>query len=306
MKKNAKITVAVMVAGIILSLAVRLYVIVAYTDMTTGFLYHGSELLCNALYYGIIAVAAVVSVFTARVDEKNGIGEQTASDIGSGGAVVIGFFTMFAGLFAAYEGLKEIKAITPNNFLIVVDFLFAAVLVVIAFATVSKKRFTPGLGYSYTFIGVYCICRGIYCFMTRMAIVTVPEYLIESLSLIGMSVFFAMLGRFLSGNETQHTRKFLCLWGIGTASITLSSAFATIIARYIAPEEISVRIVFTSYEAESFRQASAGADAYKLVATPWVNVLLGALIVASLVSMFVKTGHRSDNTPAIEADTEVN
>ena len=306
MKKNTKITLAVLAAGIILSLAVRVYVIVAHTDMTTGFLYHGEELLCNALYYGIIAAAAAVSVFTARADEKNGIEEQTASDMGSAGVAVIGFFTMFAGMFAAYEGIKEIKAITPTKFLIAVDFLFAAVLVAIAFATLSKKRFTPGLGYSYTLIGAYCICRGIYCFMSRMSIVPVPEYLIEGLSLIGMAVFFAMLGRFLSGNETSHTRRFLCFWGVGTASITFSSAFGTLIARAAAPEEIRMRIVFTSYEAESFRQASAGADAYKLVATPWVNVFLGAVIVASLVTMFIKTGHRSENTPAIGTDTEEN
>lgn len=306
MKKNAKITVAVLAAGIILSLAVRIYVIVAHTDMTTGFLYHGEELLCNALYYGLIVAAAVVSVFTARVDEKNGIGEQTASDIGGAGVVIIGFFTMFAGLFAAYEGLTEMKAITPTKFLIVVDLLFSGVIVAISFVTVFRKKFTPGLGYSYTLIGAYCICRGIYCFMSKMAIVTVPEYLIECLSLVGMSVYFAMLGRFLSGNETDHTRKFLCFWGIGTASITLSSAFGTLIARFIAPEEIRARIVFTSYEAESFRQASAGANAYKLTATPWVNVCLGAVIVASLAAMFVKTGHRSENAPAVEENTENN
>ena len=306
MKKNAKITLVVLAAGTVLSLAVRIYVIVAHTDMTTGFLYHGEELLCNILYYGIIAAAAITSVFTARIDEKNGIGEQTASDIVSGGAVAIGFFTMFAGLFAAYEGFKEMKAITPTAFLIAVDFLFAALLVAIAFVTLYKKRFTPGLGYSYTLIGVYCICRGIYCFMGKMAIVTVPEYLIECLSLIGMAVFFALLGRFLSGNEMPHTRKLLCLCGVGTVSITFSSAFGTLLARLMAPEEIRSRIVMTSYEAESFRQASAGVDAYKLTATPWVNVLLGAAIAASLIAMFIKTGHKSENTPAIEAHSEGN
>ena len=304
MKKNAKLTLAVLAAGMILSLAVRVYVIVVHTDMKTGFLYHGEALLCNILYYGIIIAAAVASVFTARMDESNGIGEQTASDIGSAGAVVIGFLTMLAGLFAAYEGLKEMKAITPTAFLIAVDFLFAAVLVAIAFVTICKKRFTPGLGYSYTFIGAYCTCRGIYCFMSKMAIVTVPEYLIECLSLIGMAVFFAMLGRFLSGNETQHTRKFLCLWGVGTASLTFSSAFGTLLARLIAPEEIRLRIVMTSYEAESFRQASAGVDAYKLVATPWVNVFIGAVIVASLAAVFVKTGRRARNTRVVDAYTE--
>lgn len=288
MMKYSKKTVAVLAAGIILSLAVRVYVIVAHTDMTTGFLYHGEELLCNLLYYGIITAAAVVSIFTVRVDEKSGVEEKTAADIGSAGVTVTGFLTMFAGVFAAYEGIKEFKAITPTAFLIVVDFLFAAVLVAIAFAALGKKSFTPGLGYSYSLVGAYCICRGIYCFMNRMAIVTVPEYLIECLSLIGMSVFFVMLAKFLSGNETKHTRKFVCFWGVGTASITLSSALGTLAAKLIAPEEIRTRIVLSSYDAESFRQASAGADAYKMTASPWVNLFLGLLVAASLVTLFAK------------------
>ena len=304
MRKNTKITLAVLAAGTVLSLAARIYVIVAHTDMTTGFLYHGEELLCNILYYGMIAAAAVASVFTARVDEKNGIREKTAADIGGTGVNVIGFFTMFAGAFAAYEGFTEIKAITPTNFLIAVDFLFAVILIVIAFVTIYKREFTPGLGYSYSLIGAYCICRGIYCFMSRMAIVTVPEYLIECVSLIGMSVFFVILGRFLSGNETRHTRKFICFWGVGTAAITLSSALGTLIARFAAPEEIRARIVFSSYEAESFRQASAGAEAYKLTATPWVNLFLGALIVVSLVMMFTKPV-RKPETSAIEANEDI-
>ena len=116
-------------------------------------------------------------------------------DIGGAGAAVIGFLTMFTGVFAVYEGLTETKAITPTLFLTVIDLLFAAVMLAIAFVTLSKKRFTPGLGYSYSLIGVYCVCRGVYCFMSRMAITTVPEYLIECLSLIGMSVYFVMLGR---------------------------------------------------------------------------------------------------------------
>lgn len=50
MKKKGMTTLAVMSAGIILSLLARIYVIVAHTDMTTGFLFHGEELLCNILY----------------------------------------------------------------------------------------------------------------------------------------------------------------------------------------------------------------------------------------------------------------
>ena len=303
MKKNGKITLAVLAAGMILSLAVRIYVMVAHTDMTTGFLYHGEEPLCNILYYGIIAAVAVAAIFTAGIGVKNAEGEQNASDIGVTGTVVIGFLTMIAGLFAGYEGIKETKAITPTKFLIAVDFLFAAVLLIIAFTTLYKKRFTPGVGYSYSLIGAYCTCRGIYCFMSRMAIVTVPEYLIECLSLIGMSVFFVLLGRYLSGNETKRTRRAACFWGAGTAAITFSSALGTIVARIAAPAEIGSRIVFTSYDAESFRQASEGVDAYKMVVTPWVNVFLGALIVAALVAMFVKPASKPQDTQVFETST---
>ena len=297
MKKNSKITLAVLAAGVVLSLAARIFVITAHTDMKTGFLYHGDELLCNVLYYGIIVIAAVTAIFTSKYDEKNSaFGECTAKSITGAKAAVIGFLTLGTGLFAAYEGYTEIHAITRNMFLVIVDFLFGAALIAIAFATLYKKEFTPGLGYSFSFIGVYCVCRGIYCFMSRMAIVTVPEYLIECLCLIVMAVFFVLLGRFLSGNETKRTRKAMCFWGVGTSALTLSSAFGTIIARIAAPEAVRSRIVMTSYDAESFRQASEGVDAYKMVYTPWVNVFLGLLTAAVLVIMFMNKSPKSDTS----------
>lgn len=291
MKKNGKITLALLAVGAISGIAARIYIIVAHTDMTTGFLYHGEALMCNLLYYGIIAAVATASIFTARI---GGDMERVASDIGGAGSAVIGVFAMFAGLFAAYEGLTEMKAITPTTFLIAVDFLFGALIIVIAFVTFYKKEFTPGLGYSYSLIGAYCICRGIYCFMSRMVIVTVPEYLIECISLVGMSVFFVLLGRFLSGNETRYTKSFICFWGGCSALLTLSSALGTLISLFAAPEEIRVRIVMTSYEAESYRQASGGVDAYKLTATPWVNVLLALMTVASIVIILKKPKRASE------------
>ena len=101
-------------------------------------------------------------------------------------------------------------------------------------------------------------------------------------------------GRFLSGNETKHTRKAMCFWGVGTSALTLSSAFGTIIASIAAPEAVRSRIVMTSYDAESFRQASEGVDAYKMVYTPWVNVFLGLLTAAVLVIMFMNKSPKSD------------
>lgn len=301
MKKNGRITLAVLAAGVILSMMVRIYVIVAHTDMLTGFLYHGEELLCNGLYYGIVLAAMIAAVFTARADDKRCAAPRTAGDINGARAAVLGFLTLLMGLFAAYEGIAEIRAITPTAFLIISDLFFSAVLMVIAFVTLYKKRFTPGLGYSYSLIGAYCVCRGIYCFMNRMVILTVPEYFIECLSLIGMSIFFVLLGRFLSGNETKLTRISLCFWGVGSASLVLSSAFGTLISSFAAPEEIRCRIVYSSYAAESFRQSSAGIDAYKMVIVPWTNVFMGLLIAASLVVMFMKPNVKTVELPAADS-----
>lgn len=287
MKKNSKITLLVMALGVILSTAARVFVISAHTDMNTGFLYHGDELLCNLLYFGVIAIASAAAIFTAKIDEKNGAKDLTAAAVPTVGAVVMGFLTIFAGGFAIYEGIAEIHAITPNRFLMLSDFIFGTVLLVIAFVTLVKQKFTPGLGYSYSLIGVYCICRGIYGFMNRMAIVTVPEYLIETLSIIGMSVFFVLLGRYVSGNESSKTRAALAFWGVASASLTLSNALGTMIAKIAASSEVKARIVTSTYIAESFKQAQKGVNAYAMVFTPWVELFLAALAAAGVAFLFI-------------------
>lgn len=280
MKKNGKITLAVLAAGVILSTIVRVFVITGHTDMKTGFIYHGEETLWNVLYYGIIAAAAIAAVFTARIG---------GSELPEPGCIckvktqVAGAAAFVAGALSAYEGVSELSAITPMMFLSAVDFVFAAVLVVVGVVTVCKRKFTPGLGYSYSLIGAYCVCRGIYCFMSRMAIVTVPEYVIETVSLIAMSVSFILLGKYLSGNASKRTRGGLCFWGVGSAVLVISSTLGTLIAKIAASEEISGRIVFTSYAAESFRQASQGVDPYNMVVMPPVNIVMGILAVLTVM-----------------------
>lgn len=299
MKKNGRITLAIFAAGVVLSTLVRIYVIVGHTDMLTGLLYHGEALLCNLLYCGIIVAAMVAAVFTAQADDRQVGVERTAADISGSRAAALGFMTLFAGIFSAYEGIAEIRAISPMSFLIITDFACALLLMIIAFMTLYKKRFTPGLGYSYSLIGITCLLRGVYCFRSRMAIVTVPEYLIECLSLVVMAVYFVLLGTFLSGNETKRTFKALCFWGVGSASLVLSSTLGTLIASVAAPEEIRSRIVYSSYAAESFRQSSMGVDAYKMVTVPWTNVFLGLLVTTSLVVMFMKPKAKT-----VDAQTE--
>lgn len=293
--KKIKLTPIVLAAGIISSAVVRFLVITGHTEISndpmkrsTGFLYHGDELLWNGLYYGLILIAAVAAIFTTIADGKRETEALTASGIGKGKVIAVGLLTMTAAVFAAYEGMDEMRAFTPTAFLIIADFLFALVMAIVAFVTLSNKRFTPVVGYLYSLIGAYCICRGIYCFMSRMAISTVPEYMIQCLSLIGMAIYFVTLARFLSGNAAKHTKKALSFWGVGTASLIFSSALGAIIAKLTASDDIRACIVYTSAAAENYRQARMGADAYNLVITPWTEILLGTVIAVTLVIAFSK------------------
>lgn len=302
MKKSSKITLAVLAAGVVLSLAVRIFVIIKHTDMNTGFLYHGDEILWNGLYYGVIIAAMAASIFTARADEKRTGVQQTAADITGARAVVMSVVLMAAGLSSVCEGIAEIRAISPSKFLMIIDFVFGGLFILIAFFTVCKRRVAPWLGLSYMFLGMFCICRCMYCFMNRMVILTIPEYLIESISLIVMSVFFVLQGRYLSGRKEKHTKKALCFWGVGASSLVFSSVLGTLIASVAAPEEIRRRIVYTSYAAESFKQSSEGVDAYKMTVVPLTDVMLGLIVVTFLVLIFLEAKHKAEQ-PAL-AKTE--
>lgn len=296
MKKKVRATLAVMAGAILVGIVARVFIIVIHTDMNTGFLYHGEELLCNLMYYGVIAAASVAAIFAARSDEKD-ISEQTAAGICAPKVVVMGMAVLLAGVFALIEGIGEIKAVSPMKFRTATDLVFAAILIATAVFTLYNRKFTPGIGYMYSLIGVFCICRGMYCFMNRMAIVTVPEYLIEALTLICMSVFFVVLAKYLSGNQSKHTRKAIAFWGTGTAALALSSSFGTLIASVAAPDVIRSRIVFSAYEAETFRQSAQGVDAYNMTMTPWVDFLLGVLTAAALVAVFTRSPKSGKSEP---------
>lgn len=288
MSKKGKIALGILLGCVIASMIVRILVVVGHTDMQTGFIFRGEELISNLPYFGIIIASAAVCFFAVG-NEK---GPKGGSELSGGKTAVIGFLTMLSGIFAIFEGIYETKAITPNVFLIISDFVLGAALVIISFAALYKKRFTPGLGFSYILLALYTTARGIYCFMSRMAIVTVPEYLIELLSIICMGFFFAVFARYLTGVVTPRTKRFASFWGVSGAAFSLSTGIGTYIVKLTAPAEISARIALTSYQAESFRQACKGVNAYMLTATPTVNILLGLLAAVGTVFMLSK----KDNT----------
>jgi len=303
MKKNSKATLLVMAAGFVLCTAVRLYSIVVCTDMLTGFYYHDSELPCNIIYYGLIVLTFAGTLIAAHFDKMNAFGDIQPDDIKDGKAAVIGFGTLIMALCSVYEGMSEMKQLTPSSMLIIADFAFAGIFIILAFIVLYKKEFRPAMGFGYSAGGLYMIMRGIYCFNNRMVITSVPEYLIEVLCLIGGAVSFLMTARFLSGNVERFTKNALCGWCSTTAVLTLSSGLAAILADIFAPEEISKRITPSVYEAEMFRQSQFGIDGYMMVYLPFVYLAMGLFFAAVMVVIFfAKPAHET----ATAADNEDN
>lgn len=299
MKKRINITPIVLIAGFIICFAVRVYAIVACTDMKTGFLYHDSEVLCNAVYYGALILTIAGAVAAAHFDERkgeSGFGRRGMEDITDARAAAVGFALLLMAVCAGYEGISEISAVTPSSFLMLLDIGYAVLFAAIAFVTLGKKEFKPLLGFSYAAGGIYFVFRGVYCFVDRMVIASVPEYLIECLSVIGGAVYFVVFAEFASGNGRRLTKKALCGWGAGTAVLTLSSSLATVFSGFFAPSEIAQRITLSKYRAEYFYQTNGGSESYMLAYTPFVNVAMAVFAVVTMLAVIVGDAPRSEDT----------
>lgn len=276
MSKNGKTALIAAGAGFVLCLAARLVTILFFTDMNTGFLTHGSEILCNLLIYGVLAAAAIAAGVLLRKEPK---GVKPSEN----GCLAIGFFTLLAALCAGYEGITETSALSPSVFLIISDFVGAVYMAALAFVLLYKKEFTPALGFCYSIVGVYCIFRGISVFMNRMVIAAVPEYLAEVLEIVFLALFFAMFARLFSGNEEKLTKPMMFISGVGAAILTLSSSLGVIFSKLFAPAEIAERISASANYAEVIYQNNHGRDGYIMTFTPFVNMALGLLAVVAIV-----------------------
>lgn len=290
MRNGGRATLWVMIAGLVLCTLTRVYTIAAGTDMTMGYFYHDSELLCNILYYGLLAAVAAAAFVAARIDKKGGFGRTEAADIVDARACVIGFGLLILAMYAGYEGLTETRALHPSPKLIFADFIFAGMGAAVAFIILYKKEFKPYLGFLMSFGGLYYTMRGINCFNMRMVITSMPEYLIQAMSTVGAAVTFILLAKFLSGNEGKMTKTFLCVWGTATAVLNLSSAGATALASVLAPARVSERITTSAAAAALFFQTSRGEEPYMMAFTPLFDVLTGLYIGTVLVTILF-AGH---------------
>ena len=288
MSKNGKAAMISAFSGIILCLAARFVTVIFFTDFNTGFLYHGSEILCNLLFFGILAVSAVsAAIFSAKEPRDVAIPEK--------GCVVLGALLLLSAFFAGYEGVMEISAPTPSGLLIVTDFAGALFMGIVAFVLLYKKEITSGIGLCFSINGAFFVLRGINIFITRTVITTVPEYLTETLGVIFSAFFFAFAGKIFSGNSEKLSKPTLSFLGVSTAVCTLSSALGVIFAKIFAPEEISSSITASYTYAETFYQSQHGKDGYIMTFTPYVSMSVGLLAIA-IVFMTIKYSVQKEKT----------
>lgn len=280
--KKTRITPIVIAVGAVLAAAARVFA-VSRIDMTVGTLFHDTSLLCNILYYGIVALTAAAAMISSHIDGKRGACGTVDIKPGAVSTIAVGFCLLAVAICAGYDGIGETKALTPTSFLVMVDMIFAAVLCIIAFVTLYMKEFKPGLGFSFIFGGLYYVCRGISCFMSRMAITTVPEYLAECLTTICGAVFFVIFARLFSGNGGKLTIKAFFAWGTATFVMAASTYLGAAASKLLLPSEISERIVFSANEAEIYFQTLHGIDAYKMAFPPLPIAALGVFAAAAML-----------------------
>lgn len=281
-------------AGVILGSAARLYAI-SQTNMSIGVLEHKSEVLCNVLFYGLIAVTAVLAAVFANAPEKNG--GNKPFKLSQGGTTATGFGLLAAGVGVGYDGLLALKCPSGSVVYAVISFVFAAAFVVLAFIALYKKEITPAMGFACSLGGVFYVIKGVFFFREHMVVATIPEYLIEALSVVFGGLFFIMLGKLLTGNEGRLTRRMLAAYGSASVVLTLSAFIGTAAAKLFLGEEVSQRIAFTHVQAVEYFQSMRGIDGYMLAFPAFANIGLGILAAIVVIAVrFTRNAKVSENS----------
>ncbi len=287
MNKKRLINPVVMMIGIVLCTAARVFVI-SRTDMRFGSIVHGYEVVCNLLYFGTLAAAAVSAAVFAVSPGKRSAEDDTVPtrfDVSGSGAVAVGFGLLAVGAGAVCDAVSMMKTDDSSGVFIAICFVFAAAFAIVAFYTLYKKEITPGLGFVYSFGGIYFVLRGIFCFMNRMVVSDVPEYTISVLSAVFGGLLFAAAGKLFSGNEGRITRRMFCVWSVGASVLTISALLGTAAAKLFLGDEISQCIVFTSADAAEYHELVKGVDGYRLAFPAFSDIGLGILAVTLVLAV---------------------
>ncbi len=303
MKNNSRIGLWLLIPAWALAFAARVVQICAGTDMTSGFLKDDNGFFMDFCFWGAIVLTLAAAVAAAVLDRKknnSAFYNTPVERITDGRAAAIGFALLLPGMAALYEGyceavIPESSNISPSPFMVVVNFLFGAAMLVSAFMIMYFKEFKPGLGFSVVSGAGYYTLRGIGVFLEKMAVTTVPEYLINCMSVIFAAIFFMQLAKFLSGNEGKRTREALTVSGAVAAVTILGNSIAVITASLAGPAEAASRIVTSENEAEMLYQLAHGRDAYYMSYMPIPVTAAGIFIVVTLIALYMQPKSAAEN-----------
>ncbi|MCH5204000.1 MAG: hypothetical protein J1F03_04580 [Oscillospiraceae bacterium] len=282
MTKNGRASMIAIIAGFVLCLAARTAGILFFTDMKTGFLFHGNELMYCLIFYGICAAAAVLTAVLAPKLPVESVRHSKTQTL------IIGWLMVIIAALAAWDGFLNISAENASLIIIIGDFAAALYIEIVGIMTLIKKEISAGLGFMYSVVGIYFILRGVCVILQNMIILSVQEYLLEVLGVTAGGVFFAIFGKIYSGNCEKRSMFFMRFWGAGAAVLTLSSSFGTIFAKLFGSEEIAGRITADFTEAQRYFQENAmSADgAYMMSFVPYVNMIMGIFAAAAVIMSF--------------------
>lgn len=315
MTKNSKLSLFAIAPAFVLGFLARFFQITNGTDFSTGFFHDENGFFMNFAFYGLLILTLAAVIALCLLDKKRGSAyfeNNIPAAVVDMRAVAVGFPLLLAGAMAAYEGYLQINTLTPSAFLIFVDFFFGAAMVILGFVILYKKEITLGIGFSLIIPAVYYTLRGICVFIDRMVIASVPEYLLECLTIISMGVFFMLLAKLLSGNESKRTRTAVSAVGATVSVMTLSSAIATIAADIIYAHDIGTRIVSNAADAELGRQTllsqtvlmNVSDHGYHMAYTSWVDVALAIGIILMLAALYSKAKPASSDEAEEPSDMQ--
>lgn len=229
MKKTPSIIPITAIVFSLIAVAFRTFQILVTVDYTEmGFFNPAAGFFpCYGLYI-LFALAAIILTVGAIMDRiKNHEAFRCkAKALSPKQTCALGFS------FVAAAALKLYDLVFRFNFSL--DFagevIIFAVFAIIGFILLSKKTVPPSAGYLQLLISVSFTVKAAALFMQNTIIVRVSDELILLLSYIASVLFFLALGRFLSDNESKHSRGKLFVCGGTAAVLSLCASLSGYIA----------------------------------------------------------------------------
>ena len=221
-------TVLVSAAALILRVF-QILVVVDYNEM--GFFNTEAGFFpCYGLYI-LYALAAAVLIIGAVFDKKNDHEAflVKAKHLSPKQTNVLGFTYVAAAVLKLYDLVFGFDF----SFDYLGEVVIFAAFAIIGFILLSKKKVRKSAGFLQLLISISFTVKSAVLFMQDTIIVRVSDELILLMSYVMSVLFFLALGRFLSGNESKHSRGKLYVCGGMTAAMSLCASLAGYIAMIV-------------------------------------------------------------------------